>query len=100
MKCIGVGGVGSVVAAQHRSGGGWSAVKFIPFTAHSDARERGQFAEVAALKDLSSRHVVRYEEHWLEEYSQVADVLPPSTFGIGSLTHSKPSDIGCSTPWG
>ncbi len=35
-------------------------MKFIPFTAHSDARERAQFAEVAALKDLSSRHVVRY----------------------------------------
>jgi len=79
-KCIGVGGMGSVVAAQHREGGGWSAVKLIPFTAHSDARERQQFAEVAALKDLSSRHVVRYEEHWLEEFSQVHNFLPPGAF--------------------
>ena len=81
-KVIGVGGMGSVVAAQHIADGRWSAVKLIPFTAHGDARERDQFAEVAALKDLSSRHVVRYEEHWLEEYSCVADLLPPSAFGV------------------
>lgn len=28
--------------------------------------------------------MVRYEEHWLEEYSNVAEFLPPATFGAGT----------------
>jgi len=108
--CLGSGGMGSVWAAHVAEGtvssggvGGWVAVKAILLgLANGDTASlhNGLRECLSTFRDLSLAHVVRYEDYWLEDLTnlpaEVRQRCGPGQ-GLGASSHieaSPPAPLG------